>query len=101
MTIASGSRHSMSYSAESVYGTTNDTPVFKPLPHKSTTLALSKSSFQSQELRNDRQISDFRHGTRQVGGDIQCELSSQSFDDLLQAVMGGTWAPKATKTATT
>jgi hypothetical protein len=101
MTIASGSRHSMAYSAETVYGVTDNSPTFKPLRHKSTTLALSKSSFQSQELRTDRQISDFRHGTKQVGGDIAVELSSQSFDDILQAVMCGTWAAKATKTATT
>lgn len=102
MTIASGSRHSMSFSAETVYGTTDATPVFKPLRHKpAVTLGLSKSSFQSQELRNDRQITDFRHGTRQVGGEIPVELSSQSFDDILQAVMGGTWTVKATKTATT
>lgn len=101
MTIASGSRHSMAYSAETVYGTTDASPAFKPLRHKGTTLGLAKSSFQSQELRTDRQISDFRHGTKQVGGNIDVELSSGSFDDILEAVMGGTWAVKATKTATT
>ena len=101
MTTASGSRHSMAYVLESTYGVTPTSPVFKALRHKTTTLGLSKSSFQSEELRSDRQIADFRHGTRQVGGDIGCELSSQSFDDLLEATLGGTWAVKGTKTAAT
>lgn len=101
MTIAAGSRHSMGYIAEVTYGTTPATPTFTYLRHKSTSLGLSKSSFQSEELRTDRQISDFRHGTKSVGGDIAVELSSQSFDDFIQAALGGTWAVKATKTATT
>lgn len=89
--MANGSRHSMRYVAETVYGQTPATPVFKPIRHTGTTLGLSKESLQSEELRDDRQISDFRHGAYQVGGDINIELSYGSFDDLLEAVMLGTW----------
>lgn len=96
MTIANGSRHSMAYVAETVYGTTPATPAFKAIRHTGTTLALSKSTFTSAELRADRQITDMRHGTKKVGGDISCEFSGGAFDDFLQASMGGTWGSLAT-----
>ena len=89
--MANGSRHSMRIVAESAYGTTPATPAFDIIRHTGTTLGLSKESLQSEELRDDRQISDFRHGAYQVGGDINIELSYGSFDDLLEAVMLGTW----------
>lgn len=89
--MANGSRHSMRYVAESVYGQTPATPAFKPIRHTGTTLGLSKESLQSEEIRSDRQIADFRHGAYQVGGDINFELSFGSFDDLLEAVTLGTW----------
>ena len=60
--MANGSRHSMRYVAEATYGTTPATPAFKPIRHTSTTLGLSKESLQSEEIRDDRQIADFRHG---------------------------------------
>jgi len=102
MTTASGSRHQLSYIAEVTYGTTPNTPAMTPFRHKGgVTLALSKNTFQSEELRSDRQIADYRHGTKQIGGEIPFELSDNGFDDFIEAVLGGTWATKATKTATT
>lgn len=89
--MANGSRHSMRYVAEATYGVTPATPAFEPIRHVSTTLGLSKESLQSEEIRDDRQIADFRHGAYQVGGDIGIELSYGSFDDLLEAVLMGTW----------
>lgn len=98
--MANGSRHSMRYVAESTYGTTPATPALKPIRHTGTTLGLSKESLQSEEIRDDRQIADFRHGAYQVGGDVNFELSFASFDDLLEAVLLGTWVPtKTTATA--
>lgn len=89
--MANGSRHSMRYVAETVYGQTPATPAFKIIRHTGTTLGLSKESLQSEELRDDRQVADFRHGAYQVGGDINIELSYGSFDELLEAVLLGTW----------
>ena len=63
---ANGSRHSMALVAESVAGTTPATPVFTPIRQTGTTLALTKETIQSQELRADRQIADMRHGNKQV-----------------------------------
>lgn len=91
MTIATGARHSMAYVAETVYGTIPATPAFKAIRHNGTTLALSKTTYTSAELRADRQITDLRHGTKKVGGDITSEFSGEAFDDFLEAAMGGTW----------
>jgi len=99
--MANGSRHALRYVPEVTYGLTPASPAFKPVRHTGTTLGLSKESLQSEEIRDDRQIADFRHGAYQVGGDINVELSYDSFEDLLEAALLGTWAPKATKTATT
>lgn len=98
--MANGSRHSMRYVAESVYGTTPTNPAFKPVRHTGTTLGLSKESLQSEELRDDRMIADYRQGAYQVGGDMSIELSYGSFDDLLEAVLCGTWVARATNAAT-
>ena len=94
--MANGSRHSMFYVPEATYGTTPANPAWKPIRHTGTTLGLSKDSISSEELRSDRMIADFRQGANQVGGDIKFELSFLSFDDLLEAVLGGTWTPRAT-----
>lgn len=89
--MADGSRHSMRMVPEVTYGVTPDAPAFQTVRHTQTTLALSKDSLQSEEIRDDRQIADFRHGARQIGGDIQFELSYGSFDTILEAVLCGTW----------
>ena len=61
------------------------------LRHNSCTLALSKETFQSGELREDRQITDFRHGNQKPAGNIGIELSYAEFDTFLEAALGGTW----------
>lgn len=99
--MADGSRHSMRMVAETAYGVTPATPVFKPIRHTQTTLALSKEAIQSEELRSDRQITDYRQGARQVGGDISFELSYGSFDEILEALTLGTWAGNVLKAGVT
>lgn len=89
--MADGSRHSITYVKESTYGTTPASPTLKPIRGGKTTLGLSKDSIQSEELRDDRQISDMRHGNQQVGGSLPVELSYGSFDDFLEAALCGAW----------
>lgn len=89
--MASGSRHSLRYVREVVRGTIPANPIFKAIRQTSTTLGLSKETLQSEEGRTDRMIADVRHGARAVAGDIGFELSYGSFDDLLEAVLMGTW----------
>ena len=101
MPQASGSRHSIGYVPEVTFGTTPATPAFKKLRHNSSTINLSKASFQSAELRADRMIADFRHGTRFAEGNVVGELSRTSYDDMLEAALGGTWTANVLKAGTT
>ena len=66
----------------------------------SSTLALTKDTYQSAEIRSDRQIADFRHGVRRVTGNIVGELSPLTYGDLFQAVSRGTWAAAVAKSNT-
>lgn len=101
MAIANGAQHSLHYIAESTYGTTPSTPTWTPLPHTGTTLALTKDAIESEKLRGDRQVEDFRHGNKSIGGDVSSELEYGAFDDILEAVMCGTWATNVLKAGTT
>lgn len=99
--MADGSRHQLSYIAEVTPGVTPSTPAFQRLRHKSCGLKLSKNTLQSEEIRADRQISDLRHGAFQVGGGIGGELSDGTYDDLLEAALGGSWAANVLEAGTT
>ncbi|MCO1336971.1 phage tail tube protein [Microbulbifer sp. OS29] len=89
--MADGSQHSMAYVAESTYGVTPASPTFKAIRNKGTTLALTKEGSADEELRDDRQITDYRHMNKSVGGDININLSYGSFDDFLEGATMGAW----------
>ncbi|CAM0069987.1 minor tail protein [Vibrio phage K251 g3] len=98
--MANGSRHSLYAVEEATYGVTPTNPALELVRITGTTLGLSKDSLQSNEIRSDRQIADFRLGANQVGGDINFELSYNSFDKLLQGVLlSANWSgsPEAIK----
>lgn len=98
--MADGSRHSLYMVLEATYGTTPASPALSTIRHTGTTLGLAKDSLQSAELRSDRQIADFRHGAKQINGDISIELSYGSFDVILEALLGGTWTTNVLKAGT-
>ena len=90
-TTATGARHSMAFIPEVTYGTTPSTPTFVHLRNKGTTLGMSKNTFESEELRDDRHVAHLRHGTKAIAGDIPVELSYGSFDAFLEALLGADW----------
>lgn len=96
--MADSALHNMSYVAEADYGVTPVAdPAFSNLRHTGTTLGLTKESFQSEELNENRQIEHFRHGVKSVAGDVNFELSYGSFDDFLEATLMGTWTADVLK----
>ena len=101
MAIANGAQHSMFYVAESAYGTTPSNPTYTPIPHTATTLGMTKDAIESEKLRGDRQIEDFRHGNKTISGDITSELEYGAFDELLEAVMCSSFSTNVLKTGTT
>jgi hypothetical protein len=101
MTIAAGSRAQLAYVAEVTYGVTPSNPVFQILPDSRNSVGLEKESFTSERVRSDRQIVDFRHGTRSVAGDIPFEFCRDNYDILMQAALMGTWSGDVLKAGTT
>lgn len=98
MTIfAAGGFHGTRYVKEAEFGATPVSPQMKSLRHTGNSLALTKDSFQSQELRADAQISDLRHGHRRAGGEIGLEFSYGEYDDFLAAALRSSWSGGATR----
>jgi Phage tail tube protein len=61
---------------------------------------LSKAAIQSKEIRQDAQPVKGRHGLQATtGGPYSLELSLQSVDDIIQAVLRGTWDTEITLTS--
>ena len=95
---ASGSRHGLSFVPEVTNAVTPATPSFVPIRYKSTTLALAVSTLKSAEIRPDRQITGFRHGTHSASGDIVSEVTyGADFDELLSLALMGVWTSNVLK----
>lgn len=89
--VASGSRLGVTYAMEDSWASLPTVPVPYNLRVTGNTVNLTKDSFQSQELRSDRQIADLRHGMFTVSGDLPVELSHNAFDDLIESAMFEEW----------
>lgn len=100
MSFASGARSYLAYIAETVFNTTPATPELNELRTTGNSIALSKETLESEEIRSDRQITDLRHGNVSVGGDINVELSHGALNDFLEAALGGSWTADVLKAGT-
>jgi len=100
MAFATGAFSGLSYIVESVFGVTPSTPTMIALRQTGSSLVLNKDSFQSEELRDDRQISDLRHGVKQVNGDINFEFSYGEYDTFLEHALFGTYSTNTLKAGT-
>ena len=100
--MANGSLHSLYLIPEATYGTTPATPALLTVRHTGCSLGTDKDSMQSEELRADRQIADFRMGQNKVGGGVDVEVSTDvQFTTLLEALLGGTWTANVLKAGVT
>lgn len=52
---------------------------------------LTKAAIESKEVRGDGMRSRGRHGTQKTAGAYEAELSLGAMDDILEAVMRGSW----------
>jgi hypothetical protein len=66
----------------------------------SCSLSLSKDTYQSAEIRGDKQIADYRHGVKRVQGSISGELSPGTSWDFMVAACRGTEAAALAKSNT-
>lgn len=98
MPISKGTAKIVAYKKETTWGTLAGVTLGKQLRRVTADFNLSKESYESNELRTDRQVADFRHGVRSVEGSLNGELSSKTYADFMQSLVARdfTAAPSAT-----
>lgn len=87
MTIAVGVAKQLRYKKETTWGTAAGTSGAQLLRRVTSDVDLSKDTYQSNEIRSDYQIADFRHGMRKVGGTVKGELSPGTYSAFIQSAL--------------
>lgn len=87
MAIATGVAKQVIYKVESTWGSAPGTGSGQVLRRVQSGLSLQKDTYQSNEVRADYQMSDFRHGVRRVSGSISGELSPGTYKDFMAAAL--------------
>lgn len=95
MTLQTGITVDVVHGAEAAFGALAASNGGKLMRRTSSSLALSKDTSQSSEIRSDAQLVDLRHGLRKVKGDVRTELALAVHDDWLEAVLRGSWTSGA------
>lgn len=89
--MADASRSYLAYVAESTWNTTPGIPELLLLRTTSMNFRQTTQTAESQELRPDRQIPDVIRVGAGAEGQFDFELSYGAFDDMLEALLAGTW----------
>lgn len=87
MTIAKGTAKQVGYKKESAFGVLAGSSAGKLLRRVTASFNLTKDTYQSNEIRTDRQIADYRHGVRKAAGTLAGELSAASYADFIGSVV--------------
>lgn len=92
MANAHGVAKQVRYKKETTFGTAAGTSGGQILRRTTSNLKLGKDTYASNEIRPDRQDSDYRHGVRRVSGNIAGELSPGTYADLIAAAVRKAYA---------
>lgn len=88
MGTGSGVYKQVTYKSEGAnYGVIPAAAGAQSLRRVTSSLDLTKDTYQSNEIRPDFQVADFRHGMRKVGGSISGELSAKTYGDFIAAAV--------------
>ncbi len=101
MPFGSTSNSRIAYIAESTFGTTPATPVFKELRRTTGGPELRKGTVISGQVSSSRDVRAEPQISQDIQGNIGLEFSHATLDDFLEAVMGGTWTTNVLKTGAT
>jgi len=88
MPISKGTAKQVGYKRETSFGVLAGNTSGKLLRRVTANFNLTKESYESAELRTDRQVADMRHGVRSADGTLNGELSSASYADFMGSVVG-------------
>ena len=98
---AQGTFKKLAYKKETTFGTAAGAAGGSLIRRAEGTLNLSKEGYESNEIRTDYQVSDFRHGVRDVKGTLSGELSPKSYADFFAAALSKNFAAGVSATALT
>lgn len=87
MTIGSGVDKQVIYKKQTALGTKATAGSAQILRRTTSGIELKKNTFQSNEIRTDYQIADFRHGSKYVEGPINGEVSAGTYKDFMAAAV--------------
>jgi len=93
---AKGVSKQVAYKKETTFGTIAGATGGKLLRRTSADFTSTRESYESAEIRTDRQIADFRLGTRSSDGSLAGELSPNSYTDFIQSIMAKDFAAGGT-----
>lgn len=87
MPIAKGTAKVVAYKKEVTFGVLPGATLARQLRRVTADFNLEKETYESNEIRTDRQVADFRHGVRSVSGSLNGELSSRTYADFMQSLL--------------
>lgn len=83
MANASGVAKLVALKKESAWGVAAGASGARYLRRVTSDLSLQKQTYESDEIRSDYQVADYRHGVRSINGALDGELSAGSYSDLM------------------
>jgi len=87
MPISKGTAKVVAYKKETTWGQLAGATGGKQLRRVTADFNLEKETYESSEIRTDRQTADFRHGVRSAAGNLSGELSPKTYSDFMAAVV--------------
>lgn len=99
MAIAKGVAKKVALLRETAFGSPPGPGGAQYLRRVTSTLDLNKDTYQSNEVRSDYQVADFRHGVRRVAGDVNGELSLGTYAEFFAAALRKNWTAGVSFTA--
>lgn len=99
--FSQGSRGSLSYIAETAFGTTPASPTLALIPIRSHSLDLTKGRLEGNDIQADRMPRVDRHGNRSAAGSIEVDLREGDYDEFLESAMFNDFSTDVLKVGTT
>jgi hypothetical protein len=99
MAISKGTSKTIAYKKEVTWGTLVTGTGAKQLRRVTGNFNLTKETYESGEIRTDRQVADFRHGVRSATGSLNGEMSANTYSDFMQSVIAKDFAAVADLTS--
>lgn len=85
-------RTAVRFVKEAVFKTTPATPALQSMRYTGESIAYNRKNITSNEIRDDRMTADLITVGADVAGDLNFELSYESFDELIAAALCSAWS---------